>query len=54
MFSYRLITLPKIECKPNKEINQTFETIEDLLRSISPLYVQRHSEMLFEALKQLP
>jgi len=54
MLSYRLITLPKMESKPNKEITQTFETIEDLLRSISPLYVQRHNEMLFEALKQLP
>lgn len=43
----------KVECKPNEDITQTFETIEDLLRNVSPLYVQRHSEMFFEALKQL-
>ncbi|KAJ3567041.1 hypothetical protein NP233_g6619 [Leucocoprinus birnbaumii] len=43
----------KVDCKPNEGMTQAFETVEDLLHSISPLYAQRRSEALFEALKRL-
>lgn len=52
--SPRFLTLvAKVDCKPNEGLTQAFETIEDLLHSLSPLYAQRRSEALFEALKRL-
>ncbi|KXN88257.1 hypothetical protein AN958_07716 [Leucoagaricus sp. SymC.cos] len=43
----------KVDCKPNEGMSSTFESVEDLLHSLSPLYAQRRSEALFEALKRL-
>ncbi|KAF9454696.1 hypothetical protein P691DRAFT_804042 [Macrolepiota fuliginosa MF-IS2] len=43
----------KVECKVNEGVAQIFETIEDLFHSTSPLYTQKRSEALFEALKRI-
>lgn len=43
----------QIDCKANEGTIQIFETVEDLFRSTSPLYAQRRSDALFEALKRL-
>jgi hypothetical protein len=51
-FSFHLTyCTEQADCKEG--MTHTFETVEDLLHSLSPLYAQRRSEALFEALKRL-